>query len=395
MPTKPIKTLWVTKKFPPDMGGVQQYVYHYVVNLPRSSCTIITNGSNNIFEVDRYLLNKQNAVYRKMLFPDNLGIYSALKNPKTFYWFCKTIHCFVKKEKVTHVVFGHPSFYFFFAMILLKIILPQYFICIFHGEDIPAIELKSNPLLKWLVKRLDGHMCNSDFTYNRLKRFLQKRIARDIAFPGVEDKFFNCPSTTADCKKKFGLSGKKVLYTVGRLDKRKGHDLVIRALPEIIKHFPDVVYAIGGSGPQMATLKNMVTKFQLDDYVRFYGFVAGSEIVEFHKAGDVFAMPNRTLADGDTEGFGIVFLEANAVGNPVIGGKAGGAVDAVEDGITGFLVDPYTTGEFVEKMLFLLSEPNRAEVIGKNGKQRAWEKFLWPKLANEMSAKLNSDYPAI
>ena len=76
----------------------------------------------------------------------------------------------------------------------------------------------------------------------------------------------------------------------------------------------------------------------LEEHVRFAGTVSDREIGDFYHAGDVFVMANRQLANGDVEGFGLVFLEANACGKPVVGGRSGGAVDAIADGESGLLV---------------------------------------------------------
>ena len=190
------------------------------------------------------------------------------------------------------------------------------------------------------------------------------------------------------CKKQFGVIDRKVIYTVGRLDERKGHDLVIQAMPAIIDKVSEVIYLIGGKGPHLPKLQSLVEELHLQDYVRFCGFIEDKDICAFHHCGDIFVMPNRILEDGDTEGFGIVFLEAAAAGNPAIGGKAGGAVDAVVDGKTGFLVNPYVNDEFVEKTVFLLTSSGQAIAMGTQGRERVKNSFRWPKLADSLSKQL-------
>jgi phosphatidylinositol alpha-1,6-mannosyltransferase len=124
---------------------------------------------------------------------------------------------------------------------------------------------------------------------------------------------------------------------------------------------------IAGTDPNLYGLKKDVEKYGLKDFVQFLDFVPEDEIRGLHKAGDIFVMHNRILDDGDREGFGIVFLDASASGKPVIGGRGGGAVEAVEDGVTGYTVNPYETDDLVEKVTFLLANPDKAEAIGKEG----------------------------
>jgi len=376
------------------MGGVQQYSYHYVLNMPHGSCIVLTRRQeqeHDVSEFDKLLRQRQQRIYRIPFIPDNLGVLSILRYPLPFFFFCRTLYSIVKKQKISHVIFAHASFFYFFSLLPLKSMYRLPFLSIFHGEDIPTIPMKSNSLFRYLINQLDGYVCNSHFTHHRLESFLNRKLETFIAYPGVEDKFF----TTLDqekSKQELGVAGRKVLYTVGRLDKRKGHDLVIRALPSIIEKFPDIIYLIGGAGPYETDLKKMVTRLKLNDYVKFWGFVKNEDIITFHNAGDIFVMPNRILKDGDTEGFGIVFLEAGAAGRPVIAGRAGGAVDAVIDGTTGFLIDPYSPEELIEKVVMLLRNKELSIQLGEQGKNRAWNHFRWQVLAMKFAEYLENEF---
>lgn len=374
----------MVKEFPPSIGGVQQYTFHYVQNMPHGSCIVLTKKQSNrkdANEIERRLLLKGQKLYKISSIPESLNILSAFRHPLIFSSFCKTLLKVINKEKITHIIFAHPSFYYFFASLLLNTFNRFPCICIFHGEDIPVIPLKSNGLFRWLISRLDLCVCNSYFTYNRLKNFLRKEPKYFVAYPGVEDNYFQKLDKN-ECKKKFRVSDKKVIYTIGRLDERKGHDLVIKALPDIIEKIPDVIYLIAGEGTYFQKLKSLVDYHNLNGYVKFCGFIEENEIRAFHGCGDVFVMPNRILTDGDTEGFGMVFIEASAACNPVIAGKAGGAIDAVVDGLTGFLVNSYASDEFIEKVIFLLTSPDVSHKLGLTGRNRAFNSFQWASLAD-------------
>ncbi len=388
-----MKILWVVKNFPPSMGGVQQYAFHYVSNMSPESCLVLTRKPEFGQEdsaVEEALARNQIKIYRMPAIPDEIfGFASAsvFKNPLRFISFNKSVLDLVKKEKVSHVVFAHASFFYFFSLLPWKIKSCLPFFCIFHGEDIPVIKMKTNFLFRWLISRLDGYVCNSSFTQKRLESFMDRKLPVIIANPGVEEKFFQSVDRKL-CTQQFGVDGKKVLYTVGRLDERKGHDLVIKALPLIKETVPDVVYLIGGKGPHLAKLQTLVDELELNKYVKFCGFVESENICAFHGAGDIFVMPNRVLPDGDTEGFGIVFLEAGAAGKPVIAGRAGGAVDAVVDEVTGYLVDPFNVGVLAQKIIYLLEHPRVCQGFGAAGKQRAYENYRWKILAEKFENNL-------
>jgi phosphatidylinositol alpha-1,6-mannosyltransferase len=180
------------------------------------------------------------------------------------------------------------------------------------------------------------------------------------------------------------LDGKRVLLTVSRLYARKGMDRVIESLPDVQRQFPDLVYLIVGEGSYRPVLEQLVADHDLGRYVIFAGAVPDYELTEHYSLGDVFIMANREMPDGETEGFGLVFLEANACGLPVIAGRAGGSVDAVTDRVNGLVVDGDDVpaiGEAIVRMFAddALRESLRvggAEVALASGWDRRVEQFL-------------------
>jgi phosphatidylinositol alpha-1,6-mannosyltransferase len=182
------------------------------------------------------------------------------------------------------------------------------------------------------------------------------------------------------------LVGRRVLLTVGRLIERKGHDTVIRAMVEIRRAFPDVVYVVAGSGPDEARLRSLATSLDLpSDAVRFVGEVRQDELAVYYSLADVFVMPNR-IVGSDVEGFGLVFLEAALSGRPAIGGRSGGAIDAIVDGVTGLLVDPNSGVAFTEAAHRLLSDSALAGRMGAAAKERGLRDFDYKILAPRLRA---------
>jgi phosphatidyl-myo-inositol dimannoside synthase len=204
---------------------------------------------------------------------------------------------------------------------------------------------------------------------------------------GVTVSRFNPAVPDPRLKTRFGLTDEKIILTLSRVVERKGHDKVIAALPAVIAKVPNVKYIIAGdpTGTFSGTLKKLVADLKLDDRVIFAGHLKPEEIIPFYNLCDVYIMPSRELSScGDTEGFGITFLEANACGKPVIGGNSGGVADAIENGVSGFLVDPLNTREIADRLILLLTDKELARKIGHQGRERILRGFTWDAIADRI-----------
>ena len=185
--------------------------------------------------------------------------------------------------------------------------------------------------------------------------------------------------------------GRRVLLSVGRLvDAYKGHDMVIRAMPLILAKAPDTEYVIVGDGPLRPHLARLAASLGVATAVRFVGQAGDDEVDAWYHACDVFVLAGRESAvSGGVEGYGIVFVEANLRGKPVVGGRSGGIPDAVIDGETGLLVDPNDPADIAEAVTRLLSEPELAERLGRGGRRRVIEDLSWPEYTERFSRVLS------
>jgi phosphatidylinositol alpha-1,6-mannosyltransferase len=160
----------------------------------------------------------------------------------------------------------------------------------------------------------------------------------------VDEERFRPGLDGADLRAEIGVTqGQRLILSVGRLQRRKGFDNVIRALPLLQRQGIDAHYTLIGIGEDREYLERLAREFGVADRVHLLGHVSYDDLPRWYAACDLFAMPNRDI-DGDTEGFGLVFLEAAAAGRPALAGTAGGTGSAVVDGVTGLRVD----GERVE-----------------------------------------------
>ena len=162
-----------------------------------------------------------------------------------------------------------------------------------------------------------------------------------------------------------------VLLTVSRLVEYKGIQRVIEAMPRILAKVPDARYVIVGDGDYRGHLISLAKASPARDAITFTGAVTDSEKFDYYNSCDVFVMPS------EEEGFGIVFLEANAFGKPVIGGDVMGVPEAIVDGVTGFLVDPHDVDAIANRVIHLLKDPDEARRLGENGRRRVELEFSW------------------
>jgi len=188
---------------------------------------------------------------------------------------------------------------------------------------------------------------------------------------GVDvDRFRPLPRST-DLMARYGLNGEFVFVSVCRLLEKKGIDFAIRAFAQVVARYPDSRFLVVGDGPYRGELERLAAAPDLAGKVVFSGPVSEDELVDHYALGDAFVMPNRRLPNGDTEGFGLVFLEANACGLPVIAGSDGGSIDAVRDGANGLLVDGHSVDAIAQAMLALRGDPALRERLRAGGREAA------------------------
>jgi phosphatidylinositol alpha-1,6-mannosyltransferase len=236
-----------------------------------------------------------------------------------------------------------------------------------HGEEISsrmAYDVDGRRRRRALAEA-DAIVAVSRFTVEALATTMD--VPRDkiaLISNGVDLQRFTTRPRRADLMARYGLTGKRVLLTVGRLYARKGMDRVIESLPAVLRVLPDIRYLLVGDGTYRAELERLAAAHGVRDAVVFAGAVADAELIDHYALADTFIMANREMPDGDTEGFGLVFLEANACGIPVIAGKAGGSVDAVTDGVNGLVVDGDQPAQISAAILRLFQDdPLRERLI--------------------------------
>lgn len=186
-------------------------------------------------------------------------------------------------------------------------------------------------------------------------------------------------------------ASRPTIVTVARLaDRYKGHDVVLEAMPRVLAALPDAHWHVVGDGALRAELQSRAHTLGVGEAVTFHGRVDDASRNALLEDSWVFVMPSRLPDRGaGGEGFGIVYLEAAAAGLPVIAGAVAGALDAVDDGVTGLLVDPTKSEAVAEALISLLSDSRRARAMGEAG--RRWARnFTWGRMATEIDRALQA-----
>lgn len=173
--------------------------------------------------------------------------------------------------------------------------------------------------------------------------------------------------------------------TISRLQERyKGHDVMVRAWALVRARVPDARWVVIGEGSLRPALEALARSHGVREAVDFLGAVSDLERDSWLRRAHVLAMPSRLPAGGLAgEGFGIVYLEAGAFEKPVVAGRAGGALDAVVDGVTGLLVDPTDPVDVADAITRLLRDGELAVALGRAGAERA-QQFAWPNVARRV-----------
>lgn len=362
--------LLITLEYPPFKGGIANYYENLIKYWPAcAEASADKPELNNIFVLN----NNDNKLLKRWLWPK---------------WLPAVWHLYkeVKNKKINHILVGQILPLGTVAYIVSKITKTHYSVFL-HGMDLSLamkIPRKKRLALKILDKS-ENILCSNSYTASTVNDILgglkntepnKKNVKIYTVNPGISSDLVSTISveTKSLLIKKYDLENKIILFSLGRLVKRKGFDTVIKAWPEILKSNPGLVYIIAGTGPHEKYLKELAK--ELNSSVIFLGSISDGEKWTWLSLCDIFITISRDI-DGDYEGFGIVYLEANLAGKPVIAGNSGGVKDAVINNLNGILVDPENKKEITDAILSLSSDPVLREKLGGQGRERVIKEFRW------------------
>jgi glycosyltransferase involved in cell wall biosynthesis len=233
------------------------------------------------------------------------------------------------------------------------------------------------PTLGWLrrraLRRSDLIIAVSEFAARETRRLLGSRCPRlEVCHLGLHPAYAEWAQTFT--VPPVALAGRRVILIVGRMadqTRDKGHEALLRAMPEVVQQVPNVLLAIVGRGGDESRLRQLTRQLNMDQFVHFAGFVNDPQVPAYYEAAEIFAMPSFA------EGFGLVYLEAMHHAKPCIAGNRDAAGEIVLDQETGLLVEPGNVAQLKTALLRLLSEPKWAKSLGAAGRARLEQNFTY------------------
>ncbi len=360
-----MRTLLVTNDFPPRKGGIQVFVHELATRQPAGELVVYCSdwrGSADFDAAQPFPVIREKT---KVLLPTGSVARRAA--------------ALAREHDCDRVWFGAAA-----PLGLLGRGLRRRSVALTHGHEVGWAAL---PLARTALRRI-GDGCDvvtylTEYQRQRLEPLIGGRTSLVRLTPAVNTEVFHADVDGSAVRASFGLTDRPVIVCVSRFVPRKGQDTLVRALPLVRKAIPDAALLLVGGGPHRKAVAKLVSSLGLQHHVVMAGSVPWADLPAHYAAGDVFAMPCRTRNRGlDVEGLGIVYLEASAVGLPVVAGDSGGAPDAVREGETGFVVGGRDIPALADRLITLLRDPALARKMGSTG--RAWvaTDWTWPQRAD-------------
>lgn len=269
-----------------------------------------------------------------------------------------------------------------------------------HGLDITVNHGLYQKLWRPIFRKLDRVVVNSTPTKALAITAGVSPSSIDIVYPGVSLPNAPQPAESITAfREQHGLTGKKVLLSVGRLTTRKGlREFVEQALPAIVESEPDAVLVVIGEAPKnslgaeiqsVESIQAQAAKSGVSGHIRFLGVITDKKrLATAYEAANVHVFPVRHIPD-DPEGFGMVAIEAAAHGVPTVAFATGGVIDAVAEGQSGHLVASDNYPELAQTVLQMLAKPadwSEKTIIFSQG-------FAWPAFGDKLRTALHASKP--
>ena len=349
--------LVVTRNFPPELGGMQSLMWGLTNELSKNFLLKVFADfheshkefdKNSSFSIERIGGIKFLRKYRKAALVDE----------------------FIKENKVKGIIADHWK-----SLELIKSNTKKY--CLIHSKEINHKKgsLINKRILK-VLNNVEKVISNSEFTKNLAINCGVNADKITVINPGV-NPIENLDKKSVQQVESLLKIKSPRLITVSRLDKRKNHEKVIMALRNLKQVYPNIVYICIGGGEEEENIKKLVKELDLESQVMFFKEISFNLKNALLASSDIFVMPS-IIHKKSIEGFGIVYLEAAQYGVPSLGGKDGGAPDAIKHEHTGLICDGNNLDEVYSSLNHMI-ENKRYSVLGKNAKEFVLN-FEWSKV---------------
>ena len=385
-----MRQLLISEIFPPRTGGSGRWFWEIYQRLPREEYYVAPGETNvSMNESSQHPM----IVSRLPLSLPDWGLRST-RGLRGYWRAWQAVSQVAREYRIDRLHCGRMLPEGWIAWLLKKSRGTPY-LCYVHGEEASYGALSRE--LGWMMRRVlrgaDLLIANSHNTARILREQWQVPDAKlRVLHPGVDTRQFTPAPRDREMRRRLGWDDRPVILTVGRLQTRKGHDMMLRALPAIAAQLPEVLYAIVGEGEERARLQTLIDELRLERHARLLGELQNEALTQAYQQCDLFVLPNRDI-QGDIEGFGMVLLEAQACGRPVVAGDSGGTAETMQVGVTGLLLDCETPVELEQAIPTLLKDASRCRTMGEAGRQWVESRFAWPPLAEQAASLLAMSQP--
>ncbi len=380
------KILCITNDFGPRAGGIETFVIGLIERLPKHSVIVYTSSQEGSAPFD--------ARWREEFGVEVIRDRSRILLPT--FRVGRNVQKLARERAITRVFFGAAAPLGLLSHGLRKVGVKK-IVALTHGHEVWWAKLwPFTRLMRRIGTGVDHLTYLGNFTRSAISKALSEKAKDSMVkiAPGIDTNHFAPQSESAQLKAALGLTGKKVLVSVGRLVHRKGQDTLVEALPLILEEIPDAHLMFVGEGPRKKFMQQRAEKLGVSSHITFIGRIHYQDLPKYICVGDIFAMPSRSRLVGlEVEGLGIVYLEASACGLPVLGGLSGGAPDAVIDGQTGLVVDGTSPQAVARAAVHLLHNDELALELGMRGRQWIIDEWQWQKWAERFNTLLIEDQP--
>ncbi|MCX7549074.1 glycosyltransferase family 4 protein [Xanthomarina sp. F1114] len=351
--------LIITSEFPPQPGGIGNHAYYLAMYLAKNGYAV------SVIADQRDLENEAEIAFDSALpFAINRV---ALKSPRGFMYVHRVFKTLKGFRQADHII--ATGKFSLWNVAFCSLFYKRHTMAVTHGTEVNFKSAGLKRAINMSLKRFDTVIAVSKYT-----KHLVANLNLDVK---VIPNGIDVSEWQPDKLSKINLEGDPVLTTVGRVSTRKGQLQMIQLLPELIKNHPKIQYHCIGIPTEAPAFLEQAKQLGVEKHVIFHGAVSEADLKSMLLATDVFVMLSTESTSGDVEGFGIAILEANAMGVPALGSKGCGIEDAINHGISGFLVDAKDVVDFEAKLSMLLEAPKTYKEQAKAwAQQHDWNQII-------------------
>ena len=358
--------LIVTRSFPPELGGMQSLMWGLARELSKNfMIKVFADHSENHKDFDE----------QASFSIERVGGIKMLRK----YRKAQLINEFIKKNKIEGIIADHWK-----SLELIRSNKKKY--CLIHSKEINHHKgTNLNKRVLNVLNNIEKVIANSEFTKNLAIDCGVNQNKIIVINPGI-DPADELDKKSLDKVKSLLKVKTPRLITVSRFDKRKNHEKIVMALRNLKQIYPDIVYICVGYGDEEENIKKLVKELDLEAQVMFFKDISNELKNALIAKSNIFVMPS-IIHKKSVEGFGIAYVEAAQYGIPSIGGKDGGAADAIQHEKTGLICDGNNLDDIYSSINSMLENKKYLE-YGKNARDSV-SKFYWSNIIEKYKNILN------